>query len=73
MQQLVDRDDAVLLEHFSVFHHELHVADGVDVLKRVALHGDDLTASGLATALYLAFFASVLALGGYGTLAVRAD
>jgi len=42
-------------------------------LVAVALHGGDLTASGLATALYLAFFASVLALGGYGTLAVRAD
>jgi hypothetical protein len=41
-------------------------------LVAVALHGGDLTASGLATALYLAFFASVLALGGYGVLATRA-
>jgi hypothetical protein len=44
---------------------------GLELLA-VALHGDDLTASGSATALYLAFFASVLAVGGYGVLAARA-
>jgi hypothetical protein len=40
-------------------------------LLAVALHGDDLTASDLATALYLAFFASVLGLGAYGALRGR--
>jgi hypothetical protein len=40
-------------------------------LLAVALHGGDLTASVPATAAYAAFFASVLAVGGYGTLAIR--
>jgi Co/Zn/Cd efflux system component len=40
-------------------------------LLAVALHGDDLTASDLATGLYLAFFASVLGLGAYGALQSR--
>ena len=38
-------------------------------LVAVAVHAGDLSASGVATALYVAFFASVLALGCYGTLA----
>jgi peptidoglycan/LPS O-acetylase OafA/YrhL len=37
----------------------------------VALHGDDLAASDLATAAYLAFFASILGLGAYGALRGR--
>ena len=41
---------------------------GAFELLAVALHGDDLTASGPATALYVAFFASVLVVGGYGAL-----
>ena len=40
-------------------------------LAAVALHGDDLAASNLATAAYLAFFASVLGLGAYGALRGR--
>jgi hypothetical protein len=40
-------------------------------LLAVALHGDDLTSSGLGTALYLAFFASVLGVGAYGALRGR--
>ena len=40
-------------------------------LVAVALHGDDLAASDLATAAYLAFFASVLGLGAYGALRGR--
>jgi hypothetical protein len=39
----------------------------------VALHWNDLDASALATALYVAFLASVLGLGAYGALAGRAD
>src|SRR4029079_3454295 len=38
---------------------------GLELLA-VALHADDLAASGLATALYVAFLASMLALGAYG-------
>jgi hypothetical protein len=40
-------------------------------LLAVALHGGDLTASGLGTTLYVAFFASVLAVGAYGSLAAQ--
>jgi len=40
-------------------------------LLAVALHGDDLSASGPATALYVAFFASVLGVGAYGALLGR--
>ena len=43
---------------------------GLELLA-VALQGGDLTASGLATAAYLAFFASVLVVGAYGALAAR--
>lgn len=37
-------------------------------LLAVAIHADDLAATGAATALYVAFFASVLGLGAYGAL-----
>jgi hypothetical protein len=40
-------------------------------LLAVAVYGDDLAASEPATALYVAFFASVLALGAYGALRGR--
>ena len=40
-------------------------------LLAVALHGDDLTASDLATAPTSSFFASVLGLGAYGALRGR--
>jgi hypothetical protein len=37
----------------------------------VGLHSDDVTASGLGTVVYLAFFASVLGVGAYGALRGR--
>jgi hypothetical protein len=37
----------------------------------VALHEGDLDASGPATTLYVAFFASVLGVGAYGAIAAR--
>jgi hypothetical protein len=40
-------------------------------LLAVAVHGNDLSASGPATALYVAFFASVLGVGAYGALRAR--
>jgi hypothetical protein len=43
---------------------------GLELLA-VALHADDLAASGLATGLYVAFLASMLALGAYGALSSR--
>jgi hypothetical protein len=44
---------------------------GLLELLAVALHGDDLAASDPATAVYLAFFATVLGLGAYGALRGR--
>jgi hypothetical protein len=67
---------------FSLREKDLHrlygsalawAALGALELLAVALHGGDLTASGPATAAYLGFFASVLAVGGYGALASRDD
>jgi hypothetical protein len=45
---------------------------GLELLA-VAVHAGDLTASGPATALYVAFFASVLGLGAYGALEAGRD
>jgi hypothetical protein len=42
-------------------------------LLAVAIHAGDLTASGAATALYVAFFASILGLGAYGALGAERD
>jgi len=45
---------------------------GVLELAAVAIHSDDLTASGLGTALYVVLWASVVAAGAYGLIARRA-
>ena len=42
---------------------------GVLELAAVAIHSDDLTASGLGTAIYTAFWVTVLATGAYGLIA----
>lgn len=42
---------------------------GVLELAAVAIHSDDLTASGLGTAIYVAFWVTVLATGTYGLIA----
>lgn len=46
-----------------------YCALGALELLAVAIHSDDLTASGLGTALYVAFWVSVLATGLYGLIA----
>jgi hypothetical protein len=45
---------------------------GVLELAALAIHSDDLTSSGLGTALYAALWASVIAAGAYGLIARRA-
>ena len=49
-----------------------YAALGVLELAALAIHSDDLTASGLGTALYATLWVSVVAIGAYALIARRA-